>query len=184
MARKRASANPSIEFTILVAVFGVALVLAGIKVAITLGLLVILGFATWQIRQAVLKRKAFNSWFHNAKGMENIAEMTPLQFEIFVSEVYARLGYNTQLTPRSGDDGIDVIAKKNGNIYAIQVKKTAKPTGSPVIQTLSGSMVHIGARYGICVSASGFTPDAKRFAYGKNISLVSGQDLADLLQKI
>ncbi len=182
MARKRTHSDPNPEFVMVVVVFGVALVLVGWQIALILTILVVMGYAGWKIRRELSRRGALARWFHSHSGMNNLNDMTPLQFEVFVREVYARLGYEAELTKRSGDEGVDVLAKKDGLIYAIQVKKTAKPIGSPVIQTLLGSMANIEADRGICVASAGFTRDAQRFAAGKPIILVGQEDLARMLE--
>lgn len=46
--------------------------------------------------------------------------MTPRQFEELVCEHYRKKGYKTEITPLSGDYGIDVFATKGKEKLAIQ----------------------------------------------------------------
>lgn len=41
----------------------------------------------------------------------NFADYTPREFEKFVCDLFRNMGYNVELTPASGDYGIDVVAK-------------------------------------------------------------------------
>lgn len=126
--------------------------------------------------------QATTSWLSSRKHIGNIHDLSPRELEEFVSELYSRLGYQTVLTKQVGDDGIDVIANMGNSKYAIQVKQTNHPTGSPVMQKLYGSMGHIMADGGICVSTGGFTTEARRFVENKNIELIDAKDLLKLVE--
>lgn len=110
----------------------------------------------------------------------NFNDLDPREFENFVANLYTKLGYDTTLTSHSKDEGVDIIAKKGGKTFAIQVKKINHPVGSPVIQRLYGSMGHIAANGGICISSCGFSTDARKFAESKDIELLDIQDLIQL----
>lgn len=173
------------EFVLLIVAWGLVFAVSGsILVGFLAGLVTVLVYFGFLVRKELARRRAFHAWFHNNRGLDNLTSMTPLAFEQFVAELFTRLGYTTRLTPRSGDEGIDILAEKDGKKYAIQVKKSAKPVGSPVIQTLCGSMVHAKVDYGICVSATRFTSEAKRFAWGKHITLLGRDELIELLQQV
>ena len=48
--------------------------------------------------------------------------MKPREYEKYVCEVFNKKGYTTELTPQSGDYGIDIFATKGEEKIAIQVK--------------------------------------------------------------
>jgi Holliday junction resolvase len=54
--------------------------------------------------------------------------MTPRQFEEFVCEYYRKQGYKADITPLSGDYGIDVFAIKGKEKLAIQAKMYGSST--------------------------------------------------------
>ena len=93
-------------------------------------------------------------------------QMTDREFEIEVGKVYSRLGYETTVTKQSGDGGVDVIAKKDGEIIYIQCKHYGKKThlGAPELQGFWGCCSGNGVKRGIMVCTSTLTKDARLFA--------------------
>lgn len=143
------------------------------------------GIIIWLIhRQKLAREAALALWFAKQGYQRDFSKLSPREFETFIAKVYEDLGYKTELTPISGDDGIDVKATKDGKLTVIQVKQSRHPVGSPVIQTLYGSMAHVLASKAICISTSGYTSEAARFAEHKNIELLDSNDLYDLIQKM
>jgi hypothetical protein len=53
---------------------------------------------------------------------EKMESMTPEQFEQHIADLYESNGYETKLTTRSYDYGVDVIATKQAERIAIQIK--------------------------------------------------------------
>ncbi|MDE5793037.1 MAG: restriction endonuclease, partial [Oscillospiraceae bacterium] len=61
--------------------------------------------------------------------------VTGFQFEKIVSKILEFNGFtNVENTKASGDNGIDILAKKDGTSYAIQCKCYSKPVGNKAIQ--------------------------------------------------
>jgi len=135
-------------------------------------------------QRRLLQEKLIDDWFTKQGHQRDLTALPPREFELLISKLYANLGYQTELTPLSGDDGIDVKAMKDGKLTIIQAKQSKHPVGSPVIQTLYGSMAHVLADKAICVSTSGFTTEAARFAGSKNIELLDSQDLLKMIRSL
>lgn len=93
-------------------------------------------------------------------------KMSDRDFEFEVGKVYNRLGYQTQVTKRSGDGGVDVIAKKDNEIIYIQCKHYAPNThlGAPELQAFWGCCSGNGIKKGVMVCTSSLTKDASAFA--------------------
>ncbi|HCK64906.1 MAG TPA: hypothetical protein DHW49_01445, partial [Anaerolineae bacterium] len=66
--------------------------------------------------------------------IDDIDLMTGQEFENFIAELFSRLGYETEITKASGDQGIDVIALKNGVKIGIQTKCYSGTIGNRAIQ--------------------------------------------------
>ncbi len=182
--RRRKAIHYSEPFVVVLALFAVALLLWGFLTALIIAILATLAMAGYVFYRLEMRRQAYKRWFDNNRGRKNIQEMAPLKLESFTGELFTRLGYQAIVTKASGDNGIDVIAKKDGKLYVIQVKQTGKAVGSPTIQTLCGSMLHAGADYGICLAPSGFTRQAREFASDKNVTLLDMNDIEALLEKL
>ena len=93
-------------------------------------------------------------------------KMTDRDFEFEIGKVYSRLGYQTHVTKRSGDGGVDVIAKKDNETIYIQCKHYAPNThlGAPELQAFWGCCSGNGINKGVMVCTSSLTKDARAFA--------------------
>jgi restriction system protein len=114
---------------------------------------------------------------------EDINKLNPLEFEIFVKELYKKLGYNSWITQRTHDHGADVIAEKNSKRIAIQVKYSKKNiNGYGIYQTERGKH-NYKADKGICVTNSRFTNQAKLDALRYDIQLMDTDEISRFLRK-
>ena len=97
---------------------------------------------------------------------EEWRKMTDREFEFEIGKVYSRLGYQTIVTKRSGDGGVDVIAKKDNETIYIQCKHYAPNThlGAPELQAFWGCCSGNGISKGVMVCTSSLTKDARAFA--------------------
>ena len=93
-------------------------------------------------------------------------QMSDREFEFEIGKVYSRLGYQTKVTKRSGDGGVDVIATKDNEIVYIQCKHYGENThlGAPELQAFWGCCSGNGINKGVMVCTSGLTKDAQAFA--------------------
>jgi hypothetical protein len=103
----------------------------------------------------------------------NFQNVSPYEFEKFVAKLFRAKGYSARVTSKTGDAGIDVIARKNGEKVAIQAKrhKRSNKVGSPTVQKTLGSMHEINADKSIVVTSSGYTQPAKKRARNAPIEL-------------
>lgn len=97
---------------------------------------------------------------------EEWRKMTDREFEFEIGKVYSRLGYQTIVTKRSGDGGVDVIATKDEETIYIQCKHYGPKThlGAPELQAFWGCCSGNGISKGIMVCTSSLTKDARSFA--------------------
>lgn len=121
---------------------------------------------------------------------KRLGEMDAYQFEFLVADLLQKIGYeNVEVTKRSGDKGIDVIADLTLEGITdvktvVQVKRFKdgnKVPGKTVTQ-LRGS-AEIDQR-GLIITTSDFTQDAINEAKASSkmpVSLVNGEKLIDLL---
>lgn len=71
--------------------------------------------------------------------------MTPRKFEQLIAEYYQNEGYETEITPYSGDYGIDIIAQKGEERIAIQAKmygNSARKVNRETVMQLFGAMAY------------------------------------------
>lgn len=113
--------------------------------------------------------------------------MTGHQFEHFVAEVFRGNGWKAQVTPGSGDYGVDVVLTGPNPVgrtvrVAVQVKMHASAVGPKAVQE-----VHTGKAMHRCdeawvVTGSTFTPAAVRLAAVNGVRLIAGPELAKLAE--
>ena len=76
--------------------------------------------------------------------------------------MYADLGFNTRVTSRSADGGIDVILDgPNGEVIGVQVKRYKGSISVDQIRGLAGALLLAGVTRGIFVTTSSFQSGAK-----------------------
>lgn len=107
-----------------------------------------------------------------------------IQFEREIAKLFAQLEYSTQLTPTSGDEGIDILMWKDGKKIVVQCKAHRDPVGPSVIRELYGSMFHAEAQEAKLVACGGFTQGVYTFAKGKPIELLDLNAILHLQQQV
>lgn len=104
--------------------------------------------------------------------------------ENFVADLLNAMGYRTQVAPQGGDSGIDITAYKDElpPRILVQVKSQDSDIKEWAIQSLKGAMRE--GDYGLFVSLSGYTKNAKRYLENTPIIRgIDGQELAALILK-
>lgn len=98
--------------------------------------------------------------------------MNGYQYEKFVCRYLSGNGFsNVKCTKASGDYGVDVLASKGRNRYAIQCKLYSNPVGLSAVQEVVAGMKHYGCDAGMVVTNSTFTQQAIQLARENGIVL-------------
>ncbi len=105
-------------------------------------------------------------------------------FEKQLGYLFGHLGYHVRLTPKTGDQGIDLILRKDRKDTIVQCKSHKSRIGPAVARELFGSMVHYGADGAILACTGGFTRGVEEFVRGKPIDLMSAADIATMARRI
>lgn len=121
----------------------------------------------------------------------NLAAMHWEDFEHLIRELFERMfsspGSKVNVTRGSSDGGVDVVAVDadpiRGGKIIIQAKRYTNTVGVSAVRELYGTMIAEGAQKGILVTTSSYGPDAYDWVKEKPITLLSGGNLLDLLEK-
>jgi len=117
----------------------------------------------------------------------NLMDLDPLEFERIICVLLQKMGWQTQLTQRSHDGGVDVVALNPepivGGKVIIQAKRYKNTVGVSAVRDLFGTMMSEGASKGILVTTSSYGPDAYTFVKNKPVELVDGGLLLSLLEE-
>lgn len=101
----------------------------------------------------------------------------PLKFEELVLEVFKKFGFTGNLTPVTGDDGIDIFLYDVKRLKGVvQCKRYAENQNISVkdVREFLGSMIHVNAEFGYFIATTSFSEQAKEFAKGKKFYLIDG----------
>lgn len=131
---------------------------------------------------------AFNLNFRSRKrtsvSMRDIDAMGGLEFETFVGELLKTLGYSgVQVTKSSGDQGVDVLAVKDGKKYAIQCKNYSSPLNNKPIQEVTTGKAIYGCDIGVVLTNSTFNQNAIEAASATGTLLWDRSDLQRMLDQ-
>lgn len=86
-------------------------------------------------------------------------------FEQFCARLLEANGfYNVQVTPGSNDQGIDILAQKQGVKYAIQCKRYSSDVGNKAVQEVFAGKSFYGCHVGVVLTNRYFTQSAKELA--------------------
>jgi restriction endonuclease Mrr len=115
--------------------------------------------------------------------------MDEYEFEQFVADLWEERGWNAAVTRGSSDKGVDVVAIKEDPFeqrQLIQAKRYASGNnvGSGEIQKYSGLYARdeqVDAV--VVVTTSGFTSEAKSVAKNRDVKIVDGKDLMNIIKK-
>ena len=103
------------------------------------------------------------------------------EFESYVAGILKESGYqDVRGTPTTGDQGADLIAKKDGKSIVIQAKRYQGAVGNKAVQEVMGAVSFYGADEGWVVTNATFTPSAKALAQKSDIKLLDGNALAKM----
>ncbi len=103
-------------------------------------------------------------------------------FEQLVGEAFRRRGFDVAETGGGADGGIDLVLRKGREKHFVQCKHwQSLQVGVAVVRELYGVMASKGAAGGYVVTSGRYTPDAIEFASGRNIELIDGRALAELI---
>lgn len=94
------------------------------------------------------------------------------EFEQWCASTLRSIGYiNVEVTPGSGDQGVDILAQKDGIKYAIQCKCYAKDLGNGPIQEVNAGKTVYRCHIGAVMTNRYFTKGAKNAAEANGILL-------------
>ena len=106
------------------------------------------------------------------------------EFEHWVADGLNKFGWDAKATSGSGDQGIDVIAKKNGKIIGLQCKLLKSSVGNKAVQEAhAGKAFHQMDVVGVISNAS-YTKSAKALATDTGVKLLSHHDIPNLYEKM
>ncbi len=107
------------------------------------------------------------------------------EFEYFCADLLRKNGFlDVKVTPGSGDQGVDILAVKDGIKYAIQCKNYASVLSNTPIQEVSAGKLFYGCHVGVVMTNSTFSIGAIQLAEATNILLWDRNKLIELISNV
>lgn len=157
--------------------------LAGVAPAIAIWLaLVLLIPAPISFFNSLRKKKLLDK----QKDIDSIKNLSWKEFEELIAEAYRRKGYYVVENYNIGPDGgIDLVLKKNGNLFLVQCKQwRSNKVDVSIVREMFGVMTDRQANGVIIITSGLFTQEARNFASDKPIDLVEGNQVVELIKSV
>ena len=117
-------------------------------------------------------------------AISSVGKMNGHDFEFFCADVLRKNGFtDVKVTKGSGDQGVDILAKKDGIKYAIQCKNYASHLGNTPVQEVATGKIFYNCHVGVVMTNSTFTQGAKTLAQATGVLLWDKYVLAQMLEK-
>ena len=116
------------------------------------------------------------------EALDRIDKFTGIEFEHYVAYLLRIQGYEAEVTPPSSDKGVDVVARKGGKKFAVQVKRyDGKVPQDAVMQVIAGQ-TYYACDAAMVVTNSFFNQNAIEYADRTGCMLVNRSTLADWIR--
>ena len=116
--------------------------------------------------------------------IKNFDYMDGYEFETFCSDILVKFGYtNVTVTQSSADQGIDVLAEKDGVRFAIQCKHYSGTVGNKAVQEAYSGCKFYDCHVPVVMTNSHFTDSAKQLAEKNNVLLWDRDVLLSYIEK-
>jgi len=114
--------------------------------------------------------------------IEDVDCLTGFQFEVLLSKVFEKKGYEVERTKLSGDQGADLVVVKFGERMVVQAKCYSSKVGNSAIQEVVAAINHYHAGQGMVVTNNYFTRAAKELARSNRVQLIERDELKDWIR--
>ena len=129
----------------------------------------------WQTFKKGREQNTIYNIVKKARTPQDLLDISPVQFEKMVLELYSLHGYKATRTGKNGDHGVDVVVQTpRGEKWIVQCKRWRGAVGEPVIKEFFGAMYNEKADRGVLITTGTFTPRGSEWAQGKPLVLVDG----------
>lgn len=134
-----------------------------------------------RLKNCILKEDLLNNDYSNCITLVDVDLMSGVQFEEFLCEYFNEQGYQCSTTKASGDQGVDLIAKKEEITIAIQAKCYSGTVGNHAVMEAVAGMKYYNANRCMVITNSTFSKSAIDLAKANGVILWDRQVLMEKL---
>lgn len=137
----------------------------------------------WGIFLFLLKKDGLESleYIQNEINLSIDNVKTGIDYENYIGGILQKAGFEIIKTPITGDQGVDLIAKKDDIKFAIQCKYYSKSVGNKAVQEVIAGKSFYECDVGVVCSNNSFTRSAQILAQSEHITLSSQNDIVEKL---
>lgn len=130
------------------------------------------------------QRKSLLTSVADSDAADVLSRMSWQEFEMTVGEAFRLDGFDIEERGGGGaDGGVDLVLRREREKFLVQCKQwKAQQVGVSIVRELYGVMAAEGAAGGFVVTSGRFTKDAIAFAEGRNVVLIDGSILFDMIK--
>lgn len=127
----------------------------------------------WPFKLIYYCLKPFIWFYKNFFGYSTAtSDSEGIDFEHTCANILRGRGFsNVEVTKASGDQGVDVLASKDGRRYAVQCKLYSNPVGNKAVQEVYAGKTYYGCTDAAVMTNSTFTESAKVLADSLGVEL-------------
>ena len=104
------------------------------------------------------------------------------EFELFVIDLFKKLGYSSTVTNRSKDYGCSIMFQQCEYRIAVQTKRSESELTFTSVQRVLDSLKKYDAQLAIVITNNKFISSAKQLAKIKDVVLIDRKKLLDLIE--
>jgi hypothetical protein len=101
----------------------------------------------------------------------DFTQMSGIEFEHYMANVFEALGYDATVLGGTGDQGVDLLLRKDHELVAVQCKNYGQRIGNKPVQEVFAGARHRGAHQAWVVAPAGFTRGALELARSTEVKL-------------
>lgn len=106
-------------------------------------------------------------------------------FECYCADILSKNGFqDVKVTQSSGDQGIDILAEKDGVKYGIQCKCYSSDIGNKAVQEAFAGKTYYGCHVAVVLTNRHFTRSAKQLSETNKVLLWDREKLESFIQNI
>lgn len=151
------------------------------SIAQTIGMMIPIAILIFGI--LILYRFTQNQILKNS-GINEIDKMDGERFERYLNSLYKSLGYQSELTKRTGDFGADLILTKDRKRIVVQAKRYSNNVGIKAVQEANSARSLYHAVESWVVTNSYFTKAAITLAESNSVKLINRDQLIKLILSV
>jgi hypothetical protein len=116
-------------------------------------------------------------------NLTDFSKINGYEFEHFIANLFKKKGYRVDITPKSRDQGADLIITDNNDRTVVQVKNYSQVVSNSAIQQVVAAKEFYRANKAMVVTSSFFSPSAIELAFVNNVVLWDCDKLNQILSE-